>query len=233
MNNVRINAVLFLLILSFFACQTSDSKSAKSEAKSSKKEKVVNKEANDSTKEKFILFFGNSLTAGYGLKEEEAFTAHIQSKIDELNLDYKVVNAGLSGETTAGGKGRINWVLKQPVDVFVLELGGNDMLRGLPFEETEKNLRAIFQEVRKKKPEAKLVLAGMMAPPNMGQDYAKGFSAVYPKLAKEFEAAFIPFLLDGVAGDPKLNQADGIHPTAAGQKIVAENVWKVLKPLLY
>ncbi len=180
-------------------------------------------------KMKTVLFFGNSLTAGYGVDPSEAFPALIQNKIDSLKLNYKVINAGVSGETSASGNSRVDWILRQPVDIFILELGGNDGLRGIPLTETEKNLQAIIDKVKAKYPEAKLVLAGMQIPPNMGQQYAGEFKKIYPELAAKNHIALIPFLLQGVGGDPKLNQRDGIHPTAEGDKIVAENVWKVLK----
>ncbi len=180
--------------------------------------------------EKSILFFGNSLTAGYGLDDpSEAFPSLIQQKIDSLKLPYKTINAGLSGETSAGGNNRIDWLLKQKTDVFVLELGANDGLRGLEVTETYKNLQSILDKVKAKYPDCKLVLTGMMVPPNMGKKYADEFSAVFPKLAKENNIAFVPFLLEGVGGVSKLNQGDGIHPTAQGHKILAENVWQVLK----
>lgn len=181
---------------------------------------------------KNIIFFGNSLTAGYGLSLSEAFPALIQAKIDSLHLPYKVINAGLSGETSAGGNSRIDWVLKQPVHVFVLELGGNDGLRGIALEETEENLQQILNKVKEKYPDAKLMLTGMRIPPNMGKQYSEQFQSIYTRLAKKNNIAFLPFLLEGVGGEPGLNQPDGIHPTAEGQKIVAENVWNVLKGLL-
>ena len=178
---------------------------------------------------KTILFFGNSLTAGYGIELSEAFPSLIQNKIDSLHLNYKVINAGVSGETTAGGKARINWILRQPVDIFILELGANDGLRGIPLAETRQNLQAIIDTVRLKSPEAKLLLAGMQIPPSMGQQYATSFRKIYPELAEKNNIDLIPFLLQGVGGDPKLNQPDGIHPTAEGAKIVAGNVWQVLQ----
>ena len=180
---------------------------------------------------KNIVFFGNSLTAAYQLPPEQGFTALIQQKIDSLGLPYTCVNAGLSGETTADGASRIEWVLQQPVDIFVLELGGNDALRGLPLAESKKNLQLILDKVKDKYPNCKLVVAGMMAPPNLGS-YAKDFHKMFPGIAKANNAALIPFLLEGVGGDPKLNLPDGIHPTAEGHKILAETVWKTLRPLL-
>jgi acyl-CoA thioesterase I len=181
------------------------------------------------SKAKTILFFGNSLTAGYGVEPSQAFPALIQNKIDSLNLSYQVVNAGVSGETSAGGNSRIDWILRQPVDVFVLELGANDGLRGVPVDETKRNLQSIIDKVKAKYPDAKLVLAGMQVPPNMGQKYATDFQAIFPELAKKNNMAFIPFLLDKVGGEAKLNLEDGIHPTPEGHQILAENVWSVLE----
>jgi acyl-CoA thioesterase-1 len=183
-------------------------------------------------KKKTIVFFGNSLTAGYGLTPAEAFPALIQKKLDSLNLPYSVVNAGVSGETTSGGNTRIDWVLKQPMDVFVLELGGNDGLRGIPITETRKNLQSIIDKVKTKKPRVKLVLAGMQIPPNMGATYSTAFRNLYQELATVNNLTLIPFLLEGVGGEANLNQADGIHPTAEGHRIVAENIWRPLRPLI-
>lgn len=181
---------------------------------------------------KVILFFGDSLTAGYGLSTEEAFPALAEQRLNEMGKRVKVVNAGLSGETSAGGLSRIGWILRQPIDIFVLELGANDGLRGLPLSETKKNLQAIIDKVKAKYPKAKIVLAGMMVPPNMGKEYADGFQRIYPDLARVNHATLMPFLLEGVAGNEKLNQADGIHPNPEGHKIVAENLAKVLSGIL-
>ncbi len=176
-----------------------------------------------------ILFFGNSLTAGMGLDTQEAFPALIQEKIDMLGLNFTVVNAGLSGDTTASGLNRLPWVLENPVTVFVLELGANDGLRGIPLTETRKNLQSMIDMVREKYPDATIILAGMQIPPNLGQEYTTEFKRLFGELAEKNKTELIPFLLDGVAGDPELNQEDGIHPTAEGQKILAENVWSVLE----
>lgn len=181
---------------------------------------------------KNILFFGTSLTAGYGLDPSEAYPELIQNRIDSLKLPYKVINAGLSGETSAAGKSRIDWLLKQKVDVFVLELGANDGLRGIAVAETTKNLQAIIDVVKSKYPDVKMVLAGMQVPPNMGSTYANDFKEMFPKLAEKNNMVLIPFLLDKVGGVPALNQPDGIHPTAEGDKILAENVWVKLKGVL-
>lgn len=181
-----------------------------------------------------IVFFGDSLTAGYGLDDpaSEAYPALIGKMITDAGLPGRVVNAGLSGETTAGGLRRVDWILRQPIDVFVLALGGNDGLRGIEPAVTRANLQGIIDKVRAKYPAAKIVLAGMQMPPAMGPDYAREFGAIYPDLAAKNHLPLIPFLLAGVGGRPELNQPDHIHPTAAGAVIVANNVWQVLRPLL-
>ena len=179
-----------------------------------------------------IVFFGDSLTAGFGVDPDDAYPAIIQRKLDDAKLPWRVVNAGLSGETTAGGLRRLDWVLRQPVDIFVLELGGNDGLRGIPAETSRANLEAMIERIRSRYPRVKLVLAGMQLPTNLGADYTRQFAAMYPELAQKNHAALIPFLLEGVGGMASLNQADGIHPTAEGHRIVAETVWRILQPLL-
>ncbi|MBS1507515.1 MAG: arylesterase [Bacteroidetes bacterium] len=181
---------------------------------------------------KTILFYGDSLTAGYGLSPEEAFPSLIQKALLKDNKKIKVINAGLSGETSAGGLSRIEWTLRQPVDIFVLELGANDGLRGLPLDQTRKNLQSIIDKVVAKNPNVKIVLAGMMVPPNMGKAYSDEFKKIYPTLAEKNKAVLIPFLLEGVAGVEKLNQADGIHPNVEGHKIVANNLMKYFTKLL-
>jgi acyl-CoA thioesterase I len=181
---------------------------------------------------KVIIFFGDSLTAGYGLSTKEAFPAIIEKKLQKNGKAAKVVNAGLSGETTAGGLSRIDWVLRQPVDVFVLELGANDGLRGLPIEQTQKNLDAIIQKVKKKYPNVKIVVAGMMVPPNLGDEYTTKFGKIFPAIAEKHKATLIPFLLQDVAGQEKLNLSDGIHPNVEGHKIVANNIYRFLEPLV-
>jgi len=186
----------------------------------------------DKEKAKTIVFYGNSITAGYGVDPTEAFPAQVQNKIDSLQLPYKVVNAGLSGETSAGGLSRIDWILRQPVDIFVLELGGNDGLRGIPLAATEKNLQAIIEKVKTKYPSAKIILAGMQIPPNMGRKYTTEFRELFQQLASKNNIILIPFLLEHVGGIPSLNQGDGIHPNPEGHKIVADNVWKVLQGLV-
>ena len=181
---------------------------------------------------KVVLFFGDSLTAGYGLSPEEAFPALVGKQLIKQGAPVKVVNAGLSGETSAGGLARIEWILRQPIDIFVLELGGNDGLRGLPLDQTKKNLQTIIDKVKKKYPASKIVLAGMMVPPNMGKEYSSSFQNLFKDIAKKNNATLIPFLLEGVGGIEKLNQADGIHPNAEGHKIVASHLSRILFPLL-
>lgn len=182
---------------------------------------------------KRIVVFGDSLTAGYGLDDiDDAYPGLIQSKIDSLGLSYTVVNSGISGETTAGGKNRIDWVLNQKPDVFILELGANDGLRGVPLSETKNNLQYMIDAVQKKYPDTKIILAGMQIPPNFGQDYTTEFKNIFPNLSKKNNINLIPFLLTDVGGIPELNQGDGIHPTKEGHKILAKNVWQILAPLL-
>lgn len=184
------------------------------------------------SEEKTIVFFGNSLSAGYGVTPEECFAGQIEQRIDSLKLPYKVVNAGLSGETTAGGASRIDWILKQPIDIFILELGGNDGLRGIKPASSYENLQTIIDKTKAKYPAVQIIIAGMMAPPNMGADFTSKFKNIFPKLAEENKTLLIPFLLEGVGGVPALNQADGIHPNPEGHRIVAENIWPILQPIL-
>ena len=181
---------------------------------------------------KIILFYGDSLTAGYGLAPEQAFPAIIGRELNSTGEQYKIINAGLSGETSAGGLNRLDWILREPVDVFVLELGANDGLRGLPLEQTEKNLQQIIDKVKTKYPQTTIVIAGMMVPPNLGEEYSEQFRSIFPKLARQNKALLVPFLLEGVAGDESLNLPDGIHPNTDGHEIVANNVLKVIVPVL-
>jgi acyl-CoA thioesterase I len=223
---ILLASILVLISANIFCNDKDTSKSDSNKAPSPKDTTAINQPV------KTILFFGNSLTAGYGLEPDESFPSLIQKKLDSMHLHFKTVNAGVSGETSAGGNGRIDWILKQPVDVFVLELGANDGLRGIPVAETKKNLQTIIDKVKAKYPHAKLVLAGMQVPPNMGQEYANNFRKLFPDLAAKNNMTLIPFLLEGVGGVRELNQQDGIHPTAEGEKVVTENVWKVLQGVL-
>lgn len=179
-----------------------------------------------------VLFYGNSLTAGFGVDPDKAFPQLVQLKIDGLGWPFKVINGGVGGETTAGGLSRIDWVLQNRPDVFILELGGNDGLRGVDPGVTRRNLRAIIRRVRERYPATKIILAGMQAPPNMGQRFVTEFREIYPELAESERVSLIPFILEGVGGIPELNLPDGIHPTSEGHAIMAELVWKVLEPVL-
>jgi acyl-CoA thioesterase-1 len=181
---------------------------------------------------KSVLFLGTSLTAGYGIDPDQAYPALIQSKIDSSGLPYHVINAGVSGETSAGAVRRVDWLLQQPLAVLVVETGANDGLRGLSTDSLSSNIRAILRRAKELQPSVKLVLIGMRIPPNYGRAYSQSFEAIYPELARESGATLVPFLLEGVGGVSSLNQPDGVHPTAQGQRKMAETVWRVLEPVL-
>jgi len=181
---------------------------------------------------KTVVVLGDSLAAGLGVDPSQAFPAILQDQINAAGINATVVNAGVSGDTSADGLNRINWLLKRNIDVLILELGGNDGLRGLSVPATESNLQAIIDRTRQKYPSAQIIIAGMQMPPNMGEDYTAAFRKLYPELAEKNHAMLIAFLLEGVGGNPSLNQPDHIHPTAEGHKIVAETVWKALEPAL-
>ncbi|WP_416174028.1 arylesterase [Arenibacter palladensis] len=219
----------YLLFIFFTSCGNMATKKADA---GEKVEEAIESKVDTKSESKVILFFGNSLTAGMGLDPNEAFPALIQEKIDSLQLPYKVVNAGLSGETTASGKNRLGWVLNADIEVFVLELGANDGLRGISLEETRGNLQEIIDVVQEKNPNTTIILAGMQIPPNMGQDYTSEFKDIFPDLATKNNVGLIPFLLEDVAGNPELNQPDGIHPTAEGQKIIANNIWPIIAEII-
>ena len=227
---MKIQKSLFLWVsLLFFACQQTADK-----PKAEPKDLETTNNQSTAVVRKNILFFGNSLTAAYGLDDvSKGFVSLIQTRIDSLKLPYRCINAGLSGETTAAGSERVEWVIgQQPVDIFVLELGGNDALRGLKTEESIKNLQSIIDKVKTKYPSVQIVLAGMEAPRNMGKTYTEAFHKIYPSLAAKNKLVLIPFILEGVGGVAELNQKDGIHPTAEGNKIIVETIWKTLKGLL-
>ncbi len=179
-----------------------------------------------------ILIIGNSITAGFGLQTDQAFPALLQSRLDSAGHRYEVVNAGLSGETTSGGARRIDWLLRGGADVLIIELGGNDGLRGISPDVTEQNLRTIIQTMRGENDKATIILGGMRMPLNMGASYREDFESVFPRVAEKTGVIFIPHILEGVGGVPELNQPDGIHPTAEGQKIIADLVWGYLEPVL-
>lgn len=220
----------FLAFLSLIACGEGQKQQKNTEDNTNQDD--VTLEQGETADDKVILFFGNSLTAAYGLETEQGFPNLIQIRLDSLGLNYTVINSGLSGETTSGGLNRLDWVLNQDVDIFVLELGANDGLRGIPLDKSRENLQKIIDAVRQKNPETTIILAGMQIPPNMGLEYTSKFRSMFPHLAQENDILLIPFLLEGVAGEPQLNLEDGIHPTAEGQKIVAENVWDILGPVV-
>ena len=181
---------------------------------------------------KRIVILGDSITAGYGLDPKEAYPNLLQAKIDDAGLPYTVANAGVSGDTTAGGLRRVAWAMAKGADIMIIALGGNDGLRGISPKETKKNLLGIVAKARTKNPDIQVFIAGMQMPDNMGPDFTARFKAVFPEAAKESKSTLIPFLLEGVGGIENLNQPDGIHPTAEGQEKVAENVWKVLRPVI-
>ena len=181
---------------------------------------------------KKILFLGDSLTAGFGVEQELAYPNLVRNKIDKKKLPYTILNAGVSGNTSAGGLRRINWYFKTQVDIIIIALGANDGLRGLPVKSTEENLQKIIDAARLKNPKLKIILAGMKVPPNMGKKYSEGFTTIFPRLAKKNNCELIPFLLEKVAGLKDKNLADGIHPNPAGHRQIAANVMKVLGPLI-
>jgi acyl-CoA thioesterase I len=183
-------------------------------------------------RERVVLFVGTSLTAGYGLPEEQAYPAHIQAKIDSAGLPFHVINAGVSGETSAGARRRLDWLLRQPFDVLVLETGANDMLRGQDPDSTRANIQAIVDRVRETRPDAEIVLAGMLALPNLGREFGARFERIFPEIAREEDLTLIPFLLNEVAAQPALNLPDGVHPNEDGQRRVAQTVWSDLEPVL-
>ncbi|MDG2400036.1 MAG: arylesterase [Akkermansiaceae bacterium] len=186
--------------------------------------------ANDTKKR--IVILGDSITAGYGLDLSQAYPALIQQKLAQAKLPFIIVNAGVSGDTTAGGLRRVAWALSKGADVLIIALGGNDGLRGISPNETKKNLLGIVKKARLKYPAIKTIIAGMQMPDNMGSEFTERFKKLFPQIATASNSYLIPFLIEGVGGDENLNQADGIHPTAEGQKVVAQNVWKILLPLI-
>lgn len=184
------------------------------------------------TSEPTVLMLGTSLTAGLGLQPDDAIPALIQQRVDSAGLSYRVVNAGVSGETSAGALRRLDWLMRQSFDVLVLETGANDMLRGMDLDSTRANIQGIIDRVRERRPEARIVLVGMLAPPNLGPEYTGQFRDLYPTLAAENDIPLVPFLLEGVGGVAAFNQADGIHPNEEGAMIAADNVWHTLGPVL-
>ncbi|MGH7665110.1 MAG: arylesterase [Gemmatimonadaceae bacterium] len=229
--------VLYVLVLHLAAACSDDARSGRgrepddSTLRRSAKDSVPPNAPGDSG-DRTLLFIGTSLTAGYGLDSEDSYPALIAGKIDSVALPYDVINAGVSGETSAGALRRIDWLLRTPADVIVIETGANDALRGLRMDSTRANIQAIIDRIESAQPEAAIVLVQMEAPPNLGAAYTTGFRSIFPALAARNGLTLIPFLLEGVAGEPELNLPDGVHPTAEGQKIVAANVWRVLRGIL-
>lgn len=180
-----------------------------------------------------VMFLGTSLTDGYGLERDEAYPARVQEKIDSAGLAWEVVNAGVSGEKSAGALQRLRgWLIRQPFDVLVVETGANDMLQGTDLDSLRANLQAIVDTVRSARPQARIILVGMLAAPNLGRPYVERFNAIYPEVARENGLAFVPFLLEGVAAERELNLADGIHPNPRGHRVIAGTVWRELEPVL-
>ncbi|HUH28730.1 arylesterase [Gelidibacter sp.] len=230
MSHKLIKFCYFILPLLLLSC--GDTKTEKTPENKNATEHAEDPVAKD-TKNKTILCFGDSITAGYGLDDSnDAYPALLQQKIDALDLNYTVINSGVSGETTAGGRSRIDWVIKQKVDLFLLELGANDGLRGVALSETRANLQAIIDVVKEKSPDTTIILAGMELPPNMGKEYTTEFRQLYADLAEKNNLEFIPFILKDVGGIAELNQGDGIHPNVEGHKILADTVWETLYPLV-
>jgi acyl-CoA thioesterase I len=221
---IRLTAVLSFIFF-LMSCGFS---SAKSEFEKPRQEVQIPNTISEKPK---IVAFGDSLTAGFGLSEKESYPYLLQEKLRADGYDYEVVNAGVSGDTTAGGLERIDWSLEQEnVRILILELGANDLLRGLPIEKMKENLSTIIKKAKAKN--VKVLFCGMLAPPTMGAKYQREFMAVFPDLASQHQVEFLPFILENVAANPKLNQPDGIHPNAEGEKIMTENVYNALKPLL-
>lgn len=217
---------VFAFVMLLMSCENNTDK------KTNNTTNITSQNSKPNDTKKNIVFFGNSLTAGYGLEEPstEGYVALLQNRLDSLQKNYRCINAGLSGETTAGGFERVDWVIsQQSIDIFVLELGGNDALRGINPASSKKNLQGIIEKVKTKHPSVSIILAGMQAPRNMGKDYIAQFGKIYTEIAKENNVLLIPFLLENVGGIATLNQKDGIHPTAAGNKIMCETVWATLK----
>lgn len=190
-------------------------------------------ESSSAANKRVVMFLGTSLTDGYGLEREDAYPARIQEKVDSAGLPWEVVNAGLSGEKSAAALQRVkSWLIRQPFDVLVVETGANDMLQGANVDTMRANIQSIIDTVRAARPQTKIILVGMMAAPNLGPRYVEQFNGVFPALAEENQLTFIPFLLDGVAGQAQLNLADGIHPNEDGHRVIAGHVWRTLEPAL-
>jgi acyl-CoA thioesterase-1 len=242
----RVRAVrgaCLVLVLALSGCESGGTKETSGNAGEAKDNMGIAKQrdtvatettkvAANSANKPVVLFFGTSLTAGYGLDPAQAFPSLIQSTAAAEGTPITAVNAGLSGETTAGAARRIDWVLRTPADLVVIEAGANDALRGLSPDAAKANLEQVIAAVRRKQPTAKIALIQMEAPPNYGAAYTQRFRSIYANVARKENIPLIPFLLTGVAGIPRYNQADGVHPNLAGERIVADNVWRALKPIV-
>ncbi|MFN0088480.1 MAG: arylesterase [Blastocatellia bacterium] len=229
----RLAAGIFFLCLLSFGCggaSSSGARSVNTEKSAASPGAAPAAISAESDARPAIVAFGDSLTAGYGLSEEQSYTRLLQKKLDENGYRYRVVNAGVSGDTSAGGARRIDWALEGDVKFLILELGGNDGLRGLPIPDMKKNLAAIIERAQARR--VTVILAGIEAPPNLGAEYTAQFRQTFRDLARQYGLAYIPFVLEGVGGRPEMNQPDGIHPNAAGEKVFTENVWNTLEPLL-
>ncbi|MFL5468788.1 MAG: arylesterase [Gemmatimonadaceae bacterium] len=242
MNEVGVRVAAFAALACIVACGSAENMNSARDARETKNNMSVGKEAGSpavaaprasrTERVPVVLFFGTSLTAGYGLAPEQAFPALIEKTARDEGVPIKAVNGGLSGETTAGAVRRIDWVLRTPADLVVIEAGANDALRGLSPDAARANLQHLISAVRAKQPSAKIALVQMEAPPNYGVAYTRSFRSIYQDVAAREHIPLIPFLLTGVAGISRLNQADGVHPNVAGERIVADNIWKALKPLV-
>lgn len=218
-----------VLIVLFSGCSAENSQNTDTVASSPTPEAASEAPQEGSIR---ILYLGDSITAGYGLGEEYAFPQLVNDMAVEAGIPVVTVNAGISGDTSTGGLNRLDWLLQQEFDVLVLELGGNDGLRGIDLSLTKANLDQIIQKTIEKWPNTQVIVAGMMVPPNLGHEYTQEFASMFPAIAEKHDAHLIPFILEGVGGVRSLNQSDGIHPTAEGHRILAQNVWTVLEPVL-
>jgi acyl-CoA thioesterase-1 len=235
------NHRLAVLAFSVVACGVGGNAASATNSRETKNNMSITRSAESSTtpaatdrgiRTPVVIFFGTSLTAGYGLDPEQAFPTLIEKKARDEAVPIKVINAGLSGETSAGAVRRIDWVLRAPADLVVIEVGANDALRGLSPDAARANLERVIAAVKAKQPRAKMALIQMEAPPNYGAAYTRSFRSVYSEVAAKEGIPLLPFLLNGVAGISRLNQPDGLHPNLAGERIVADNVWKALKPIV-
>jgi acyl-CoA thioesterase I len=228
---ISIFPLLLSIALAAAGCQKSNNPSGQSGEPAEKRTALAPTVSPAKTEDlPAIVAFGDSLTAGYGLSEEQSYTTLLQRKLDEKNYRYRVINAGVSGDTSAGGARRIDWALEGNIKFLILELGGNDAIRGQPVTGMKKNLAHIIERAQSRG--VTVILAGMEAPPNLGEEYTRAYRGVFRDLAQQYKVAFIPFVLEGVGGRAEFNQPDGIHPNAEGEKIMTENVWQVLEPLL-